>query len=61
LEKRLKDLRTVLDFLEGRGDFDADRPGLWVGSFPPANSLICRSISMRIGLEVRAEFRLEFS
>jgi dienelactone hydrolase len=37
LGERLRDLRTVLAYLGGRGDVDAHRVGLWGDSFTPAN------------------------
>jgi hypothetical protein len=37
LGRRLKDLRTVLSYLEGRRDLDPERVGLWGDSFTPVN------------------------
>jgi hypothetical protein len=37
LGRRLKDLRTVLSYLEGRRDLDPQRVGLWGDSFTPVN------------------------
>jgi dienelactone hydrolase len=37
LGSRLKDLRSVLSYLEARQDLDAQRIGLWGDSFSPAN------------------------
>jgi hypothetical protein len=37
LGKRLKDLRSVLAYLENRQDLDSRRIGLWGDSFSPAN------------------------
>ncbi|MGH9327278.1 MAG: acetylxylan esterase [Terriglobia bacterium] len=37
LGKRLKDLRTVLGYLEGRHDLDPHKVGLWGDSFMPPN------------------------
>src|SRR5207302_2413731 len=35
---RLRDVRSVLRYLRGRGDLDAGRTALWGDSFAPANA-----------------------
>jgi hypothetical protein len=52
---RLKDVRTVLNFLRGRPDFDGERISLWGDSFTPVNEkpiwvdeLLSRPVSPQI-------------
>ena len=54
LGKRLKDLRTVVAYLEGREDLDSHRMGLWGDSFAPANPahlLIDEQVQWQVGPE----------
>jgi hypothetical protein len=60
LGKRLKDLRTVIAYLEGRPDISPERIGLWGDSFAPANPvhlLIDEQVQWQIGpqIEYQAE------
>ena len=56
--KRLKDLRTVIAYLEGRQDMDAHRIGLWGDSFAPANPahlLIDEQVQWQVGPEIEQQ------
>ena len=58
LGKRLKDLRTVIAYLEGRQDMDAHRIGLWGDSFAPANPaslLIDEQVEWQVGPEIEQQ------
>ena len=58
LGKRLKDLRTVIAYLEGRQDMDAHRIGLWGDSFAPANParlLIDEQVQWQVGPEIEQQ------
>jgi len=58
LGKRLKDLRTVLAYLEARPDIDADRLGLWGDSLSPANPahlLLDEQIEWQVGPEIEQQ------
>ena len=58
LGKRLKDLRTVLSYLEGRHDLDSQRMGLWGDSFAPPNPahlLIEEQLQWQIGPEIEQQ------
>jgi hypothetical protein len=58
LGKRLKDLRTVIAYLQGRRDLDAHRIGLWGDSFEPPNPvhlLIHEPVQWQIGPQIEQE------
>jgi cephalosporin-C deacetylase-like acetyl esterase len=58
LGKRLKDLRTVIAYLEGRQDMDAHQIGLWGDSFAPANPprlLIDEQVQWQVGPEIEQQ------
>jgi cephalosporin-C deacetylase-like acetyl esterase len=58
LGKRLKDLRTVIAYLERRRDMDAERIGLWGDSFAPANPahlLIDEQLQWQIGPKIEEQ------
>lgn len=58
LGKRLKDLRTVLAYLEGREDLDPHRIGLWGDSFAsanPARLLLDEQLQWQVGPEIEQQ------
>ena len=58
LGKRLKDLRTVIDYLEGRQDLDAHRIGLWGDSFTPANParlVLDEQVQWQVGPQIQQQ------
>jgi dienelactone hydrolase len=58
LGKRLKDLRTVLAYLDSRQDLDSHRIGLWGDSFVPANParlLIDEQLQWSVGPEIEQQ------
>jgi dienelactone hydrolase len=58
LGRRLKDLRSVLAYLESRHDIDCHRMGLWGDSFAPANPprmLIDEHLQWQVGPDIEQQ------